>query len=235
MAAHLLKDGGTAVKTTRPNKTNLIYDPTTGLWRPSLTQDNSVYDPTTGQFRKPITQPSTQKTGNSTPNVDSQKDADKEYIEAEFNILTGEMRVTPSTKTIRIRVNDTVKIEGLGKYLSGLYFVSAISRNISASDGYSHSLHLIRNGFGDSIKKAPPVVEEPRREEVPKAPPTYNVGDKVKIVGEDAVYSNAHNGVKVPNWVKQKTHTIYQVSDDKTRVLLKEIWSWTYVKYIQKV
>lgn len=245
MAVHLtlvsVSDGGGGKKTTtstRPTvKKNLVYDPKTGLWVPATAKTiTSTTSNKTHTSTSTGTKPSTQKTGDSSPNVDSQKDADKEYIEAEFNVLTGEMRLTPTSKSIRIRVNDTVKIEGLGKYLSGLYFVSAISRKINADSGYSHSFTLIKNGFGSSVKSIPPAPQsEPRKEEVVKPTPEYKVGDKVKIVAENAVYSNASEGVRVPSWVKQKTLTIYQVSDDKTRVLLKEIWSWTYVKYIQKV
>lgn len=243
LSTHTIQNDGGGGRST---KQNLVYDPKTGLWSPATansTNNNNytpTYTPSTTESKKDTTPPPpTQKTGESSPNVDSQKNADKEFIEAEFNVLTGEMRLTPTSKSIRIRVNDTVKIEGLGKYLSGLYFVSAISRNISASNGYSHTLSLLKNGFGSSVKnakKASPVVKsEPRKEEVVKTTPEYKVGDQVKIVGADAVYSNASDGVKVPEWVKKKTLTIQQISDDKTRVLLKEIISWTYVKYIQKV
>ena len=221
-----IDDGG------RQSHTHLTYDPKTGTWVPSTPQDSSGTKPPL----PPNKTPAKSNTGspNTSKNVDTQKEADKEYIEAEFNVLTGEMRVTPTKKSIRIQVNDTLRIEGLGKYLSGLYFVSAISRTLNKDDGYSHSFSLIKNGFGDSVKKAPPE-EETRKEEVEKQSPEFKVGDTVKIVGDDAVYSNAHDGVKVPAWVKKKTLTIRQVSDDKTRVLLMPILSWTYVKFVQKV
>ena len=48
-------------------------------------------------------------------------------------------------------------------------------------------------------------------------------------------YSNAHEGVWVPKWVTQKVHTVDGVSSDGKRVRLKEIWSWTYVKFLKKV
>ena len=221
-------------------KTNLTYNPTTGTWVPSTatSSGSGSTDPTSTPSSSPSSTatPSTQKTGSSSSNVDSKNDADKEYIEAEFNILTGEMKVAPTKKTLRVCINDTVKIEGLGNYLSGLYFVSAISRSIDASGGYSHSFTLLKNGFGSSLKDSSNTTqEEPRKEEVVKEAPEYKVGDSVRIVGDDAIYSNAHDGVKVPEWVKQKTLTIRQISDDKTRVLLMPILSWTYVKFIQKV
>lgn len=229
-----VNDGGGSRSSAR----SLVYDPKTGQWSPSTATSPSSTSSATGAFDKKDSNgddssPTTKKSGDSSSNVDTRKEAEKEYIEAEFNILTGEMRLTPTTKSIRIKVNDTVKIEGLGKYLSGLYFVSAISRKIDASSGYTHSLTLIRNGFGSSVKES--LDTETRKDEVVKEAPEYKVGDFVKIVGEDAVYSNAHEGVKVPEWVKGETLTIQQISDDKTKVLLMPIFSWTYVKYIQKL
>lgn len=229
-----VNDGGSS----RPSAQSLVYDPKTGQWVPSTatsTSSTSSGVPSLDKKgdSKDDTSPSTKKSGDSSSNVDTKKEAEKEYIEAEFNILTGEMRLTPTTKSIRIKVNDTVKIAGLGKYLSGLYFVSAISRKIDVSSGYTHSLTLIKNGFGSSVKES--LDTETRKDEVVKEAPEYKVGDFVKIVGEDAIYSKAHEGVKVPEWVKGETLTIQQISDDKTKVLLMPIFSWTYVKYIQKL
>lgn len=219
-------DGG-----SRDTKANLVYDPKTGKWVPA-TATNTDEDKNT----PPVTPPKTETdSDNTSSNTDSKTEAEKKYIEAEFNVLTGEMTITPTTKSICIKVNDTVKIEGLGKYLSGLYFVSAISRSLNKDSGYSHTLTLIKNGFGSSVKSEPKPKEEPRKEEVPKQPSDIKVGDSVKIVGDDAVYSNAHDGVKVPAWVKKKTLTVRQISKDNTRVLLMPILSWTYIKYVQKV
>lgn len=211
----------------RPQKTNMAYDPKTGLWVPATSNDSNK---TTTTSKK-----STTKTpsGGKSKNVDTKKKADKEYIEAEFNVLTGELSITPTEKSIRIKVNDTVRLEGLGKYLSGLYFVAAVRRTLSSEDGYSHTLSLIKNGFGDSVK--PPQESSTRKEEVPKKAPDLKVGDSVRIVGDDAVYSNAHDGVKVPAWVKKKTLTVDGISSDGTRVRLMPIFSWTYIKYVQKV
>lgn len=208
---------------------SLTYNPTTGNWEASSSNPSSDKNNSGSSSNK---KPSTSKNDNSSSNVDSELEAEKEFIEVEFNILTGEMQLTPTTKSIRIKVNDTVEVRGLGRYLSGLYFVSAVNRNLSTSGGYTHSITLLKNGFGDSLKNPK---NETRKVEVPKTAPEYTVGDTVRIVGADAVYSNAHDGVKVPEWVKKKDLTIKKFSDDKTRVLLMPINSWTYIKYIQKV
>ena len=60
--------------------------------------------------------------------VDSKTEADKKYIETEFNVLTGELTVKPSKDTIRIKVNDTIRISGVGSNLSGKYFVSGVKK-----------------------------------------------------------------------------------------------------------
>ena len=217
-----LDGGGSSVNTS------LTYDPKTGSWVPATPLKDKNEPPA------PVPWDSDSSSPNNSGNTNSKKEAEKEYIEAEFNVLTGEMTLTPTNKSIRIKVKDTIKVEGLGKYLSGLYFVSAVSRTLNADNGYSHSFTLLKNGFSDSVKKAQETSTS-RKEEVSKQASELKVGDSVKIVGDNAVYSNAHDGVKVPNWVKKKTLTVQKVSDDGTRVLVQPINSWTYIKYVQKV
>lgn len=206
---------------SRASSTAMSYDPTTGKWSASTTTS-------TPQTNTQVAEPS------QTSKVDSKTAAEKEFIEAEFNTLTGELALTSSEKSIRIKVNDTIRVEGLGKYLSGLYFVTSIRRTLNKDNGYTHTLSLLKNGFGDSLKKTQEE-SSTRKEEVEKTSPESKVGDSVRIVGDNATYSNAHDGVKVPAWVKQKTLTIQQVSKDGTRVLLQPINSWTYITNIQKV
>lgn len=214
---------------SRNSKVEYVYDPKTGSWVPASVNPNSSPDDKS-------TNPSdsdTNSVDDSSSNVNSTKEAEKEFIEIELNTLTGDLTLTPSEKSIRIKVNDTIRIEGIGRYLSGLYFVSSVKRTIG-SDGYSHSFTLLKNGFGSSIKQSQATVET-RKDEVSVQSSDLKEGDSVKIVGDDAVYSNASDGVRVPDWVKKKTLTVRQVSDDKTRVLLMPIYSWTYVKYVQKI
>lgn len=213
---------------SRASNVQLVYDPATQSWVPiSPTNESGQTSNPTTKTNQEVAEPST------TSKVDSKTAAQKEYIEVEFNTLTGDLTLTSTEKSIRIKVNDTIKVEGLGKYLSGLYFVISIKRTLNKDSGYTHTLSLLKNGFGSSLKKAQEPVET-RKTEVPKTSPEIKVGDSVKIVG-DAVYSNAHDGVKVPEWVKKKTLTVDGISKDGTRVRLMPIWSWTYIKYVQKV
>lgn len=255
----------------RTSSTQYVYDPTTGKWVASSTTNSN--GTTTQPSSKPTASsnsssssipsspslPPSDGVPSSSKQTESKDKADKEFIETEFNTLTGDLSLTSTEKSTRIVVNDTVKLEGLGKYLSGLYFVSSVKRTLSKDSGYTHSLSLIKNGFGSSLKKPIPVIimeeEEKtsktpsssssvkpaqptvvtRKEEVPKPSPSIQVGDSVRIVGASATYSNASDGVKVPEWVKKQTLTVDKVSSDGTRVLLSPIFSWTYVSNVQKV
>lgn len=217
----------------RASSASLVYDAKTGTWVPSSPTNEE------GQTSSPNSSSSNSSSGAPAPNtaskVDSKTEAEKEYIKAEFNTLTGDLNLTSSAKSIRIKVNDTIRIEGLGRYLSGLYFVTSVRRTLNKESGYTHTLSILKNGFGDSMKQPQDQeVVEPRQEEVPKSAPEISVGDSVKIVREDATYSNSHDGVKIPEWVKSKTLTVQSISSDGTRVLLQPINSWTYIINIQK-
>lgn len=208
------------------------YNPATGTWVPTAP---STGTPPSSSSQDPEDVPSSSTGKEPSSNVDSKAEADKEYIEIEFNTLVGELVVSPSKKTIRIGVNDTVEVLGIGSYLSGKYFVAGVKRTLNKDSGYSQSLTVIKNGFGDSLKRGggSTSTSTTRSEAVEKSAPELKVGDSVKIVGK-AIYSNAHDGTLVPAWVKRKTLTIQQVSTDGSRVLLSPINFWTYTRYVQK-
>ena len=185
---------------SRGSSPDYTYNPSTGTWVPS---SPTIGTPPSSSSQDPENVPSSVTGDESSSTVDSKSQSDKEYIEIEFNTLEGELVVAPSKKTIRVGVNDTVEVSGVGSYLSGKYFVSAVKRTLNKDSGYSQTLTVIKNGFGDSLKRAGGNTEttESRSEKVDKSAPTFNVGDTVRIVG-NAVYSNAHEGVEVPAWVK---------------------------------
>ena len=165
------------------------------------------------------------------------KDANKNFVEAELSYLTGDCAVEPNSITLATQAGNTVELKNLGKYLSGLYYVTEVKIDISTS-GTSLSYSVLKNGFGKTFKPYVPTAETSEQQDTPidTKETSLSIGDKVVFIeGVDAVYSNAHEGVKVPQWVKKKTLTISKVTDDGQRVLLKEISSWTYTKYLQKV
>lgn len=212
------------------NNTEYVFNTSTGTWIPKAPSMGSA---PSSSSQSPEDVPSSATGNDSSSQVDSKTEADKQFIEVEFNTLVGELVVNPSKKNIRIKVNDTVEVLGVGSHLSGKYFVSAIKRTLSQDSGYSQTLTVIKNGFGDSLKKPMESTESStsRSIAVEKSAPQLKVGDTVKIIGE-AIYTN---GEKVPAWVKKETLTVQQVSSDNTRVLLMPILSWTYVRFVQKV
>ena len=91
---------------------------------------------------------------NLTSKASSKKKSDgkveKKYNYIEYNTLIGTLSFIVNEKTIKLTAGDTVKLEGLGKYLSGNYFVKDVTRQIS-TNGYSHTATLIKTDFGSSL------------------------------------------------------------------------------------
>ena len=125
------------------------YDTSTGTWKDAPSNSGSSSVPSTS-----TSSPQSNPSAVTSTTTNTKSEAEKKYIEQEFNVLTGDISVTPTKKSIHIKVNDTVQIEGLGKYLTGLYFVQSVRRTLTKEGGYSHSLTLRKNGFGSSVKKS---------------------------------------------------------------------------------
>lgn len=210
----------------------LVYDPKTKSWGYSYSNESNTAE--TNPPNHPIT--SKEDTSTSTlSNSSTDGGTDKEYREIEYCTLEGDITLIPDENNIKIRVGDTIYLKGVGDFLSGKYYVTTVARKIDNS-GYSQSITVIKTGFGDSLKESKEDKKEKtdRAKEVKKANVTksFKVGDKVKVTSKDASYINSK---KIPNWVKSKTLTISKISEAEDKVLLKEIFSWTYTKYISKV
>jgi LysM repeat protein len=76
---------------------------------------------------------------------------EKKYNTIEINTLEGTLQFIVTNETIKLKAGDTVKLLGLGKYLSGDYYVKEVDRQIG-SNGYEHSAVCIRTDFGDRLK-----------------------------------------------------------------------------------
>ena len=129
-------DGGSGG--ARKESTANVYDPKTGTWVKSTASNSggATSKSTSTSTKKTPSSSSTEKTSiSASVSATSKTLAEKEYIDVEFNTLTGELSITPTEKSIRIKVNDTVKLEGLGKYLSGQYYVSQVRRTITKEGG----------------------------------------------------------------------------------------------------
>lgn len=83
----------------------------------------------------------------------STKKSNKKQSETEIRTLEGDLVLRPNTKTIKIRVGETIKLMGIGPYLSGLYYVSEIKRTLTSS-GYSNSFRVLKTNIsGDNVKE----------------------------------------------------------------------------------
>lgn len=217
--------------------TVMVYDPSQQKWVPKTDSSNEevVSSPPTST---PTDGTTPQPAATSKTQTNSAGEANREQAILEYNTLEGDVTLKASVGVLKVREDTTVQLEGVGSYLSGLYYVSGVTYSLDSSSGFGMTCTVVKTGFGDSLKSANTATTQVGVREEPlevKSDTVIKVGDSVKIVGDDAVYSNASQGVKVPNWVKQKTLTVQQLSSDGTRALLQPIFSWTYLKYIQKV
>lgn len=124
-----------------------------GQWeyRPSST-------PTTGSSNSSNSSNSSSSSGsNSSPTItnnsnrettESSNTATSEFISIEQNVLVGDLVVVPDPS---YKAKHTVLLQYLGKNLTGLYFVDQVVHSFG-SDGYTQSMRVSRNGFGDTIK-----------------------------------------------------------------------------------
>ena len=190
------------------------------------TQSDSGDSSSSTETKSPVTTTSDKKKADG-----KSKDANKNFTSEELTYLTGDAEVEPNSVTLSTKSGNTVNLVGLGKYLSGLYFVTETSKEISTS-GLTLKYSVLKNGFGSTLK---PYSESSSETVDVLSTVNISVGDTVKFIeGVDAVYSNASDNVKVPDWVKKSYYTVSKLSDDGQKALLKEIVSWTYTKYLQK-
>lgn len=80
--------------------------------------------------------------------TESLNNATAEFIDIEDNVLVGELVVIPNPN---YKAKATVLLQYLGKNLTGLYFVDQVVHTFG-NDGYTQSMSVSRNGFGETIK-----------------------------------------------------------------------------------
>lgn len=124
------------------------YNPKTGKW--SSVANSSTKN--TGNTGSSKTKSSSSNLVASTSDTQSSTGAtEQKYNTINYNILEGTLTYIATKDTIKLHAGDTVLINGIGKYLSGLYYVKDVTRQISR-DGYSHSATILKTDFGDNIK-----------------------------------------------------------------------------------
>lgn len=167
----------------------MTYNPETGKWTSSSSSNSSTNKNSTNKSQnssstnKKTTSSTNKKTTSNINKKSSSKSssnsggnlsasntnpktstgsAEKKYNTIEYNILEGSLTFTATKDTIKLNAGDTVKIDGIGKYLSGLYYVQDVTRNIS-ENGYSHTATLIKTDFGNSVKSSSTTTQNPAK------------------------------------------------------------------------
>lgn len=188
-----MSDGGGSTS----SKKQMSYDASTGTWHSSSSSVNTNTTPPTPPM------PSSSGVGgkDSVSNI-----AEEIYNEIDYYNLQGELKYIANEETIKIKAGDTVTLTGLGKYLSGNYYMLSVNRVIDSS-GYSHSAEVIRVNFGTTVKTKTTVKKAKSVQTPPQNAPskTYTVvkGDCLwniakKFYGNGAKYTliyNANTGV----------------------------------------
>lgn len=142
-----------------PRGSSYSYDPKTGEWTKSTDNSGSSSESSSGSSSSSSgssSSSSSSSKGDNLSSSSSNKDeskgsVEKQYNTIEINTLSGTLNFVASEETIKLKAGDTVKLQGLGKYLSGDYYVKDITRQVS-KNGYSHSATLIKTDFGNSLK-----------------------------------------------------------------------------------
>ena len=130
---------------------SMTYDPQTGKWTKNGGGSSSSKSNKSGSKSSSNSKSGDNLTASSSSKNDSSGQVEKKYNYIEVNTLSGTLNFIVNEDTIKLKAGDTVKLNGLGKYLSGNYYVKDITRQISSS-GYSHSATLIKTDVGSSLK-----------------------------------------------------------------------------------
>lgn len=98
------------------------------------------------------------------------KEAEKEFKARERDLLIGELEIVPD---LALRSAKTIRLEGFGRILSGLYFVESVTTEFNLSSGMDYQkITVSRDGFGEYMKKGktlqklPEPKAEGRKEEI---------------------------------------------------------------------
>lgn len=199
------------------------YDPKTGKWKQTSNSSKDDKSKTPSSGNKSGSN-STSKGDNLTSSTSDSKSStgsvEQKYNYIELNTLEGTLSYIATPSTIKLKAGDTVKIKGLGKYLSGNYYVKDVTRQVS-NNGYQHSATLIRTDFGSKLKVStsttkkvtPPVqkkVESPKTAETTKRTYTVKRGDCLwniakKFYGKGSAYTKIYdantNQIANPNLI----------------------------------
>ncbi len=77
--------------------------------------------------------------------------AEQKTVTKTINVLEGSLDVIPDTGIMGRKLMQTLQLNGLGKYLTGKYYIEEITRTHD-SNGFTISLTVSRSDFRSTIK-----------------------------------------------------------------------------------
>lgn len=187
-----------------PRSSSYTYDPSTGEWSKSVSESS---DTTSIDTKGGDNLVSTNPDKNSSTGA-----VEQESNSIEINTLSGSLSFIVTEETIKLKAGDTVELVGLGKYLSGLYYVQDVDRQISNS-GYSHTATLIKTDFGKSLKlSSSSAKEQTKGEKVESSPQADNAKRTYTVKKGDTLWSIANqfygNGAQYPKIFEANSNVI---------------------------
>ena len=120
---------------------------------------NSSSDNNNGNSATPSEEDSDTPNAQDTTGLNVKTDAKTKAKKFEFKNLQGELELTPTLKNFSIVRGSTIHLTGVGKYLSGFYFVTARTVSVSSSGALTIKLKVVKTKFGDSLKGEKPLPE----------------------------------------------------------------------------
>ena len=180
-----------------------VYDNETRTWK-QVTVD--VKDKNNSSSKRDKGKKKNGSTGTGTSDSKADKKATtskttKKVNKKTLRSLTGSLSFIPNENTIKIKPRDTIELHGLGKYLSGKYYVESIERTLSSS-GYTQTANVIKTNFRKSVKL---VAKYPDEKSKLKA---YDSIHKKNL----SKYKSTHKGAKPKKHVVKKGDTLYSIS-----------------------
>lgn len=112
-----------------------------------------------GNSATPSEEDSDTPNAQDTTGLNVKTDAKTKAKKFEFKNLQGELELTPTLKNFSIVRGSTIHLTGVGKYLSGFYFVTARTVSVSSRGALTIKLKVVKTKFGDSLKGEKPLPE----------------------------------------------------------------------------
>lgn len=172
-------------------------DPKTGNWYNTKTDEKGKEKTS----NKDTTDKSGVKDSSSSKDTATSK-ATQKVNKKTIRTLVGNLAMVPTDNSIKIVPRSTIKLNGLGKYLSGNYYVETVERTIDASSGYSQNAVVIKTDFRNSLKIYAKYPDEQSK-----------VSDYESIYKKNlANYKKSHNNAKPKKHIVKKKDTLYTIS-----------------------